>query len=87
MPRPDCGARCVCAVRRLPRADAGHVTGGCRALLDDGLTRGYADADIGGSGAFAVDSCFRPDGVNRYHAAPAGGPTSIDVSSPAEKRW
>ncbi len=60
-------------VRRLPRADAGGNPVAA-ALLDD-----LSDARLRrcgywrlASGAFtlAVDSCFQPDGVNRYHAAP-----------------
>lgn len=70
-----------CRVRMLERNPV------VAALLDDGLTRlrrcGHWRL---ASGAFAVDSCFQPDGVDRYHAAPAGGLPRSDVSSPAEKR-
>ncbi len=42
---PQAGARCLCAgFSRLPRADAG-ANPVVAALLDDGLARGYADAE------------------------------------------
>ncbi len=53
----------------------------------DGLTRGYADADIGGwlqERLQLIRSASSRDGhVNRYHAAADGLPRS-DVSSPAK---
>lgn len=44
------GARCVChGLGRVSRADAGRNPV-VAALLDDGLTRGYADPEIGDRG-------------------------------------
>lgn len=64
-----------CRVRMLERNPV------VAALLDDGFgarvcrpgNRSVA------AGAFAVDSRVEPDGVNRYHAAPAGGVPRPDV--------
>jgi 16S rRNA (guanine1516-N2)-methyltransferase len=45
------------------------------ALLDDGLTRGYADPEIGSwlQERLQLDPRLQPDGADGYHPAPAGG--------------
>jgi hypothetical protein len=63
-----------CRVRMLERNPV------VAALLDDGLTRGYADPEIGpAAGAFAADPRLQPDGADGYHPAPAGGLSRPDV--------